>query len=467
MKKTGAYYFLILITIQSLTSFLSCKTVSKVEKLSITARGSVEHPVKIGLGSFFPFGSKFNFIDTSNSKVSYHFIPGELLSINNDTTIRLFYQDSITVDYRSGKPVIYSSNTKNTTYNLFYYDLSSTLAPIYRSNLNFFWGKEESIISDENYIDNYLSKSDSLLRQEVNTLCSKYPFSQATSTEILRNVLEAQKLADSYFYFRGCIQKLDSLGTLQARLHYYRDKVDNQHVSAFSQKGITLLVTELAYQFMQISIRKLQNRDQLEKYYSDVQHFFTKGSICYDYLVSSLEIQAKKNQIRLRGFALKALKRDSKKSIFKKYVEAKYNRDSEDLKDSPSDMNLYDVHFKSIDLTKVISRFEDKPLLIDFWASWCSPCLKKIPETIAFKNKYPNLNIIFISLDKSQDAWKLYLYEHSLLNYSQFRRNFNNQDRIFNQIPEIPKYGLLYKNGHVELFDELSDSLIKEYCEKF
>src|SRR5258705_13171790 len=139
MKKIDTYHHLILFTIQALI-FLSCKPVSKVEKLHIAASGSVEHPVKLGLGNFFPFGVKINLIDTSEFNGSYHFVPGEVLSINGDTAIRLFYSDSVTVDYRSGKPVFYSSNPKNTEFNLFYDDLTSTLLTIYQDNRYFFWG---------------------------------------------------------------------------------------------------------------------------------------------------------------------------------------------------------------------------------------------------------------------------------------------------------------------------------------
>ena len=76
-------------------------------------------------------------------------------------------------------------------------------------------------------------------------------------------------------------------------------------------------------------------------------------------------------------------------------------------------------------------------------------------------------NILFISLDKHQDTWKLYLYGHDLMNYMQYRRNYNNQDSLLKQISEIPKYGLLDKNGQIEMFDEISDSLIKKYYERF
>ena len=41
-----------------------------------------------------------------------------------------------------------------------------------------------------------------------------------------------------------------------------------------------------------------------------------------------------------------------------------------------------------------------KIYLLNFWATWCAPCLKEIPELLELKKKYSNdLDVIFISVD--------------------------------------------------------------------
>ncbi|HMR18162.1 MAG TPA: TlpA disulfide reductase family protein [Sphingobacterium sp.] len=57
-------------------------------------------------------------------------------------------------------------------------------------------------------------------------------------------------------------------------------------------------------------------------------------------------------------------------------------------------------------LSEVIS--SKKLILLDFWASWCIPCLKEMPEIakLHHKHKDQGLQIVGISLDKNREKWR-------------------------------------------------------------
>ncbi|MCD8265220.1 MAG: AhpC/TSA family protein [Tannerellaceae bacterium] len=48
-----------------------------------------------------------------------------------------------------------------------------------------------------------------------------------------------------------------------------------------------------------------------------------------------------------------------------------------------------------------------KPVLIDFWASWCPPCRRDMPQLVALYKEYKEkgFEIVGISLDSNQAAW--------------------------------------------------------------
>lgn len=61
--------------------------------------------------------------------------------------------------------------------------------------------------------------------------------------------------------------------------------------------------------------------------------------------------------------------------------------------------------------TVALSSLKGKLVLVDFWATWCAPCVKEQPELKALYEKYnggtkdSRFEIFGVSLDKSRDNW--------------------------------------------------------------
>lgn len=53
--------------------------------------------------------------------------------------------------------------------------------------------------------------------------------------------------------------------------------------------------------------------------------------------------------------------------------------------------------------TVVLSAFEGKVVFVDFWASWCLPCRQLMPRIAELKGRYPDVEVIAISVDANRE----------------------------------------------------------------
>ena len=62
-----------------------------------------------------------------------------------------------------------------------------------------------------------------------------------------------------------------------------------------------------------------------------------------------------------------------------------------------------DLEFRDLDgRAHRLSEWNGKLLLVNFWATWCPPCLKEIPELIAAQRKYGprGLQVVGLAMDE-------------------------------------------------------------------
>ena len=70
------------------------------------------------------------------------------------------------------------------------------------------------------------------------------------------------------------------------------------------------------------------------------------------------------------------------------------------------DIQLTDIDGKEVKLSDYIGK--GKIVLLDFWASWCGPCIKEMPSLVSLYQKYKDrgLEIVGVSLDEKEHSWK-------------------------------------------------------------
>ncbi|RMB57132.1 AhpC/TSA family protein [Dokdonia sinensis] len=114
------------------------------------------------------------------------------------------------------------------------------------------------------------------------------------------------------------------------------------------------------------------------------------------------------------------------------------------------------------EIVKISDVSGDTYTLIEFWASWCAPCIKANPDLIALYNSYnkSGFEIIGISHDASKEAWINAINRQQLpwTNLSELKGEENNGAAIY-EVNIIPDNVLINSEGIIVARCIKSDSL--------
>ena len=87
-----------------------------------------------------------------------------------------------------------------------------------------------------------------------------------------------------------------------------------------------------------------------------------------------------------------------------------------DRGDHPVHMDKPAPDFTLKDGAKVVNLrdYRGKIVLVNFWATWCPPCLEELPSLQALQKTMPQVVVLAISVDEDTDAYRRFLQLHPL-----------------------------------------------------
>ncbi len=56
-----------------------------------------------------------------------------------------------------------------------------------------------------------------------------------------------------------------------------------------------------------------------------------------------------------------------------------------------------------------LANYKGKIVILNFWASWCGPCIQETPALVALHHERPDLAILAVSIDEDPDAYRGFL----------------------------------------------------------
>lgn len=153
--------------------------------------------------------------------------------------------------------------------------------------------------------------------------------------------------------------------------------------------------------------------------------------------------------IETRWEYLNKFKNDYQDSIMVNYLVEQFN-----IKFSiDDDLQLVDKKGRLTSFDSLIASNQGKVIYIDFWASWCGPCINEMPNSKKLQAELADKNItyIYLSADHKDRPWQLAMQRLGLIEGQHFRMDnagYSIKMQELN-IPSLPHYMIYDTKGQL------------------
>jgi len=130
-------------------------------------------------------------------------------------------------------------------------------------------------------------------------------------------------------------------------------------------------------------------------------------------------------------------------------IKSSYNLDF----NTSTELYLKNSNEKTTTFKSILETYRGKLVYIDFWASWCSPCIASMPASVKLREEFKDKPVVFIYLSKDEEyeAWIRSAGKYNLLIPASFiiQNQYTSNMLEELEIKSIPRYLLYDQSGNL------------------
>lgn len=167
---------------------------------------------------------------------------------------------------------------------------------------------------------------------------------------------------------------------------------------------------------------------------------------CQSYIQNMLPVSKDK---------IKSYQKDITSSLIANYIDSKNN---ETISKIEANKKQNGSKFNEVPKTKdnkifdaIIGKYKGKVVFVDFWATWCSPCLAGIEKIKPLKDEMANENVVFVNITNQSSPMKTYYNMVPSIKGEHYRVSDSQWEILHDmfKMKGIPHYVMVGKDGKV------------------
>jgi len=109
--------------------------------------------------------------------------------------------------------------------------------------------------------------------------------------------------------------------------------------------------------------------------------------------------------------------------------------------------NAPDFTVQDSDRTVTLSQFRGQVVVLNFWATWCPPCVEEMPSLVEIQRrmKAKGITVVAVSMDVDQGAYDQFLKDHNV-NLLTVRDPNQKSNRLYGTF-KFPETYIIDRNG--------------------